>query len=50
MGDINEIIQFRFKRSDEAFEEALLLFKAQHYNSTVIGYTIQLFTPFPLSY
>lgn len=35
MGDINEIIQFRFKRGDEAFDEALLLFKAEHYNSTV---------------
>lgn len=35
MGDLNEIIQFRFKRSDEAFEAGLLLFKAEHYNSTV---------------
>lgn len=35
MGDINEIIQFRFKRSNEAFEDALLLQKAERYNSTV---------------
>lgn len=35
MGDINEIIQFRIKRSDEAFEDALLLQKAGSYNSAV---------------
>lgn len=35
MGDINEIIQLRFKRSNEAFEVALLLKKAERYNATV---------------
>lgn len=35
MGDINEIIQLRFKRSNEAFEDALLLKKAERYNATV---------------
>lgn len=35
MGDINEIIQFRFKRCNEAFEDALLLQKAKRYNSTI---------------
>ncbi|HEX8278510.1 MAG TPA: HEPN domain-containing protein [Segetibacter sp.] len=35
MGNLDEIIQFRFQRSNEALEEALLLFKSGHYNSTV---------------
>ena len=35
MGDINEVIQFRFEKSNEAFEESLLLFKAAHYSSTI---------------
>jgi uncharacterized protein (UPF0332 family) len=35
MADLNEIVQFRLKKSDEAFEESLLLFKAEHYSSTI---------------
>jgi uncharacterized protein (UPF0332 family) len=35
MGDINEIINYRVKRSDEAFEDALILQKAGRYTSTV---------------
>lgn len=35
MEDIEEVIQFRLQRSDEAFEEALLLASEGHYNTVV---------------
>ena len=28
-----DIVEFRLRRSNESFEEALLLFKAEHYNT-----------------